>query len=308
MRGLMPDTKRRSACGATVSRRRVLIAWAATISSAGIAAAAEHPIVGALKLRRMARSVPDVFEEVAPTAGRATDVAFGDALQKLIAAGVIDPDKFRGSANGLPHWVERLLREPSSEPIVFDRANAPHLVNLLWPIGLANQVPFNERSNINTLRIPTFASTGGWIVGRQDGYRYFNRVAAVRLTPAQHSLVLKAAATAYRPCCNNSTFFQDCNHGSALLGLFELAAAQGATLDQLYRLGLTANAYWFPENYAKTALYFAHYYGKSWREVDPRRVLSATFSSASGWQKNVAYPLMRANITLPGAIAGQQGC
>lgn len=296
------------ASGLVWSRRRVMASLAGTLGTYGIAEAAEHPIVRALKLRRAAGPVPDVLEEVIPKAGQSIGVLFHDALQKLVAAGVIDPDKFRGSANDLPPWVERLLRGPSSEPIVFDRATAPHLVNLLWPIGMANRVPFNDLSKINTLRIPTFASTGGWRAGRQDGFRYFNRVEAVRLTPEQQAMVLRAAMTTYRPCCDNSTFFQDCNHGSALLGLFELAAAQGATLDRLYRLGLTANAYWFPEHYAKTALYFSHYYGKPWHEVDPRYVLSATFSSASGWQKNVAYSLMRANIMLPGAIAGQQGC
>lgn len=112
----------------------------------------------------------------------------------------------------------------------------------------------------------------------------------------------------YRPCCDNSTFFQDCNHGSALLGLLELAASQGATSEDLYRIALVANSYWFPENYAKTALYFLHFEHKNWREVDPVRVLGADFSSASGWRQNVDARLQEAGVSLPGAPGGQSGC
>ena len=128
------------------------------------------------------------------------------------------------------------------------------------------------------------------------------------MTAHQQAMVLAVARATYRPCCNNSTLYQDCNHGSALLGLLELAASQGATLKGLYGLALAANSHWFPDNYAKTALYFSHFHGKSWRNIEPKLILSAAFSSGSGWEANVNSPLRRANVTLPGISNGQQGC
>jgi len=95
---------------------------------------------------------------------------------------------------------------------------------------------------------------------------------------------------------------------SALLGLLELAASQRATLRGLFGLALTANSYWFPINYAKTALYFSRFHRKSWRDIDPKLILSAAYSSGSGWEGNVNSRLRRANVTLPGISNEQQGC
>lgn len=295
--------------GLVVTRRKFLVSSAAALGIYGAIPAAAYPIFSSAKPFKFPEIASGVVEQVIPKAGAPTGVAFKDSIQKLIAAGVVNPDKFRALSKKLPVWVERLLLAPSDDPIVFNRETAPYLVNLLWPIGLANRAAFNERSPINTLSIPTFASTGGWTLGRRrNGYVYFNKVDVIRLTAEQQTMVEAVARATYRPCCNNSTLFQDCNHGSALLGLFELAASQGATLDGLYRLALTANSYWFPDNYPKTALYFSHFYRKSWHEIEPKRILSAAFSSGSGWARNVDYPLRRANITLPGRSTGQQGC
>jgi hypothetical protein len=292
-----------------VTRRRFLTSFAASLGTLGVAKAAEAPIARPPKPLKLSEAVPDVIEQVIPKAGIPTGVAVEGSIQKLIAAGVIDPDKFRGSFKELPAWVERLLLAPSDDPIVFSQETAPYLVNLLWPIGLSNRAAFNENSPINTLSIPTFASTGGWTIGRQEsGHVYFNQVEIVRMTADQQAMALKVATTTYRPCCNNSTFFQDCNHGSALLGLLELAASQGASLEKLYGFALTANSYWFPDNYAKTALYFLHFNRKSWRDIEPKLVLSADYSSVSGWQTNVNHRLLRGNVTLPGASKGQQAC
>ena len=47
------------------------------------------------------------------------------------------------------------------------------------------------------------------------------------LTPEQQALVEKVSKGIYRPCCGNSVYFPDCNHGMAMLGLLELMASQG---------------------------------------------------------------------------------
>ncbi len=251
----------------------------------------------------------DVFAQVTPEAGINTGVAFGDSIQKLIAAGALDPHKLKRSTNRLPDWVERLLTEASTEPIVFTRATAPYLVDLLWPVGLANRVAFNEKSPINTVSIANFASTGGWTLGREpNGDVYFNKVDAVRMTERQETAALDVATNCFRPCCDNSTFFQDCNHGSALLGLIELAASQGATAEAIYPMALAANAYWFPDQYAKTALSFWSFERRWWSDIAPRRLLGADFSSLSGWQRNVNLRLRRTGIDLPPDPRGQPAC
>ncbi|MBI2319782.1 MAG: hypothetical protein HYU75_22980 [Betaproteobacteria bacterium] len=142
-----------------------------------------------------------------------------------------------------------------------------------------------------------YASTGGWNLGKEaNGGAYFNRFSIVPLTAHQEALVVKVARHSFRPCCGNSTFFQDCNHGSALLGLLALGAAQGLSETELYREALAFNAFWFPNNYVHTALYFKAVRKIQWHDVDARRVMGADFSSASGWKKNVAGEWVRLGL------------
>lgn len=247
-----------------------------------------------------AKPAPDLYEEVVPQRGFDTGVTFGDALQKVIAAGALDPEKLRAHDQALPHWVERLLDGRSEERILFTRERASYLVQLLWPIGLSNRAVFNRQSPINTDHLSGFASTGGWTLGRAtDGAAYFDKIDAVPLTDRQAFLALAVATNTFRPCCDNGTFFQDCNHGSALLGLIELAVSQGRTADAVYRIALAANAYWFPEQYARTAQYFSHFEGRSWQRVSAPVVLGASFSTLSGWKQHVDAPLWAAKVVPP---------
>ena len=284
-----------------VTRRRLVLSLTASIGL----------VAGASWLRSGARPKPppDLFEEVTPEAGVDIGITFGDALPKLVAAGVLVPDKLPVLGGKLPGWVERVLDGNSSEPIVFSRERAPHLVNLLWPIGLANRAVFNRGSPINTADLSGFASTGGWTLGRAaNGAAYFNSVDAVPLSERQAFLALAVATNTFRPCCDNSTFFQDCNHGSALLGLIELAASQGATAEALYRMALTANSCWFPEQYARTAQYFAHFENRPWRSVPAPMLVAAAYSTLSGWQRNVDAPLRRAHIAPPNNPGAEPLC
>src|SRR4029450_3832973 len=166
----------------------------------------------------------------------------GGSLQKLIAAGALNPEKLRSdfrASIGLPSWLDRLLEAPSAEPIVLSLKFAPYLLNLLWPLGLSTKANFNDESPLNTARLPSLASTAGWTLGQEgNGSVYFNKVEALQLTAEREQIVLDVAKSVFRPCCDNSTFFQDCNHGSALLGLIELAASQGVPTPELYRIAL----------------------------------------------------------------------
>jgi len=232
---------------------------------------------------------------VLPAAGYQSKVALGDSIIKLIHQGVLEPKKIeavyaqRGST---PEELKNIYSGISHHPMRLTQKNASVYVTLLWALGLANQMSINEPSPLNGPSRFRFASTGGWRLGKEaNGGVYFNKFPIVTLTATQEALVNRVARNTFRPCCNNSTFFQDCNHGSALLGLLTLGAAQGLGEDELYREALSFNAFWFPHNYIHTALYFKVIRGTEWRDVNARELMSEDFSSAQGWQANVAREL-----------------
>ncbi|MBI2406221.1 MAG: hypothetical protein HYV25_01400, partial [Candidatus Harrisonbacteria bacterium] len=97
-------------------------------------------------------------------------------------------------------------------------------------------------------------------------------------------MVERVAKGIYRPCCGNSTYFPDCNHGMAMLGLLELMAAQGVSESDMYRAALAVNSFWFPDTYLTIATYMQHR-GTAWKNVDPKDALGADFSSATGYRR-----------------------
>ncbi len=245
--------------------------------------------------------------DVLPLEGHTFNVSFGDSIMRLVDEGVISPKKFKivyAKRGGIPSWVEKLFTEPSSDPITMSFQTAPFLLNLLWPLGMATKTAFNETSTLNSPRVNRFASTGGWILGKAPrGGGYFNKVSAINLTAEQEETAFQAAINSYRPCCNNSTFNQDCNHGSALLGLYELASSQGCSVDELYDIGRSANSFWYASEYIEMAYYFQKLENKLWNEVPSRTVLDKEHSSIVGWQQNVHKPMIQAGL-LPRAQLG----
>ncbi len=219
-------------------------------------------------------------------------VVLGDSLVRLVRVGMLAPEKLRAiyaGRGGIPQELDDALLRPSQEPIVLTTENANTYVTLLWPIGLGNRIRANVDSPLNGRMRFRFASTGGWTLGTApNGGFDFNRHRIVDLSREQDARVARVARETFRPCCDNSTFFQDCNHGSALLGLLALGAAQGLTEDELFGETLAFNAHWFPDQYARTAAFFKSTQGLDWAQLDPRVVMSAKFSSASGWRTNVA--------------------
>lgn len=253
-----------------------------------------------------ARLREEVTAQVLPLHGHQSKVALGDSIVHLTQAGVIDRAKMEAlhAAGGTdPRDLRQLLNQPSQRPIRISAENARLYVNLLWPVGLANRMAANSASPLNGPTLPRYASTGGWTLGREaNGAAYFNTYPLVRLTPEAEALVTQVAQHTFRPCCNNSTFFQDCNHGSALLGLLALGASQGLGEADLYREALAFNTFWFPDQYTQIAMYFKVVEGVDWRDVDARTALSATFSSGGGMQANVTRALQTR-----GLLPAQQG-
>ncbi len=248
---------------------------------------------------------------VLPKHGFQSRIALKDSIFKLVKYGVIDRGKFfaiYGRKGPQPAELAQVLTDPSDRPILLTAANASGYVDILWPIGLANHMAINAQSPLYGSPVE-FASTAGWTLGREkSGVIYFNRFPIVRLTPPQERRVVRIANATYRPCCDNSTFFQDCNHGSALLGLLQLGVSQGLSERELYREALAFNAFWFPDNYVQTALFFQVVRKTRWAGVDPRLALSYDYSALSLWQQNVAARLAKIKGLIPPAPGGGAWC
>ncbi|MHA1547446.1 MAG: hypothetical protein ACTSYE_00790, partial [Alphaproteobacteria bacterium] len=207
------------------TRRQLLGGLAALTGAYGLGLATPR-IISYVEDTRIRRAISAVL----PSRPISTGLEIGGPIAHLVDAGVIDREKFMAAhaARGpVPEWVLEALDGKSVE-LKFSLETAPYNLNLLWPLGLATNAAFNEDSPINGADLHNFASTGGWILGRENsGGSYFNAVKTLELTPEQSDLVLRLADGVFRPCCGNSAYFQDCNHGSAMLGLIELAAASG---------------------------------------------------------------------------------
>lgn len=290
------------------SRRELLVSLGSFVAGASIGfVGSRHWLFNYTepgKQYLLQRREKDLVRRLMPPEGKAVSIAFKDALKKLVEAGVIDLEKWNTLYSQrrmeAPDWISTALLSPSEHPIHFDKISAPFLLNLLWALGLSNKTRFNERSPLRGNRLPNFASTGGWKLGRENnGAAYFNQVSNILLNQEQEQLVFEMAKGIYRPCCNNSTLFQDCNHGSAMLGVLELGASQGKSEAELYAIALTANTYWFPENYLAIALYFDQAeVNRRLKDVPARELLSSFFSSAGGFKINVVSKLERK--VLPG--------
>ncbi len=252
----------------------------------------------------------EVVAKVLPSEGFQTRIVFGDAIVKLVKNGVIDLKKFQEiyANRGVSEKELAILTQPSYDPIKIDAQNAGIVVNLLWPLGLSNKTQFNEKSPVNGDSLFDFASTGGWELGKEDnGGKYFNKYEIVKLTPEQEAIALDVAQNTYRPCCGNSSFFQDCNHGSALLGLIELGASQGLSRDELYKVALEFNSFWFSQTYIQTALYYKLAKNTDWENVNPKEIMSFDYSSYPGWAKNVAIPFNEIAAKNPNLMPQKQG-
>ncbi|HLC94088.1 MAG TPA: hypothetical protein VJH96_00790 [Patescibacteria group bacterium] len=233
----------------------------------------------------------DIFEEINPSAGYEIASTYRDLGPKLIEMGVIDFEKFKAiyEKNGQPLTQEQLLilTKGLDKKIKITRENSYFLLNFFWAFGLANKSKVLTQGDMTKYgkdQVGNFASTGGWTLAKDNPMNYYAKRAIVPLTATQEQMVAEVSGNIYRPCCNNSTAFPDCNHGMALLGVLELMAADGASEGEMYEAAKYFNAFFFPGNYYDLALYFKNKEGKSFRQVDSKILLGKDYSSASGWQ------------------------
>lgn len=234
----------------------------------------------------------NVFDEINPAAGFTIKAKYGSLGPRMVNLGVIDVEKFKDTyeKSGQPLTPEQIeiIEKGSDKAIIINRENSYFLLNYFWALGLANKSSILENGDMvkygGKEGAGNFASTGGWTLSRGDAMNYYSKSALIPLTPDQEARVAEVAANIFRPCCNNSTAFPDCNHGMALLAVLQLMASNGATEKEMYEAGKYFNAFWFPGNYYDLAVYFKNKNGTSFKNIDAKTLLSREFSSASGAQ------------------------
>lgn len=231
----------------------------------------------------------ELEEKVLPSKGIVIPVRWGKIGVQMIEKGVIDQTQFEALYEGRGGFTEEDKKLWAAEvltPITITQQNAGIMLNLLWGLGLGNKNPILENGPMNDPRYDgaeNFASTGGWTIAQGDPMSHYSKYEFVILTPEQQQLVEEVSKNIYRPCCDNPTYFPDCNHGMAMLGLLELMASQGVSEQDMYKIALQVNSYWFTDTYLTLAKYFEKQ-GIDWNNVDPKQVLGKDYSSASGYQ------------------------
>lgn len=234
-------------------------------------------------------------------------VVWGDLGVQMVEAGVIDREAFFAlyeSRGGLDEASRQLLLMGDNGSLVVTSENAQVILNLLWALGLGTKSSALENGPMNDPKYGSpggFASTGGWTLSRGNAMLHYSAHEFFALTTEQEALVKKVAEGIYRPCCNNSTYFPDCNHGMAMLGLLQLMASQGATEAQMWDASFAVNTLWFPSQYANI---FAALEAQG---VDPNAVpkkdlLGVTVSSSGGYQN------MLAKLETSNPPSGGTGC
>ncbi|MDO8570809.1 MAG: hypothetical protein Q7R97_04465 [Candidatus Daviesbacteria bacterium] len=217
--------------------------------------------------------------EVFPQNGYVFKIKWGDLGKRMIADGVIDEEKLAKVTK-----IDKKYLDGSAENIELNQGNAQFWVDILWGLGLANK---NDILDIGPMidggKTANFASTGGYTIGKSKPMDIYSNFSYIKLTPKQQIKVKEIAGNIYRPCCNNSTAFPDCNHGMAALALVELMVSQNFTEDEIYQTVLAFNSYWFPQTYLDISYHFAKN-KRDYRSVPAKEILSKTFSSSSGYK------------------------
>lgn len=227
----------------------------------------------------------------------ALPVFWGSLGQDLVKGGVIDKEKLVKLYESNPN-VDYFLSN-NWENIRLTRKNAPIFLNFLWALGLGNKNEILEKGEMATSvsRTESFASTGGWTLASGSAMDHYSKHSFIVLNSRQQEIVDRVSRNIYRPCCDNSTHFPDCNHGMAMLGFLELMASQGVPESEMYQAALTLNAFWFPNNYKTIDFYL-----KQKAEIlDAKAILGRNFSSGSGYGKIMSQ-------VMPATGSSQGGC
>src|SRR3990167_1539996 len=226
-------------------------------------------------------------KEIISEEGYELPAKWGSLGKQLVEIGVIDANKFEmvyDSRGGLNDEDKKLLYGEDNGNLVIDKRNSGVILNLLWAFGLVNKNQILENGPMSDPQYggaQNFASTGGWTLAQGGAMAHYSRHQLVVLTNDQQKLVEEVSKNIYRPCCGNSTYFPDCNHGMAMLGLLELMASQGVSEKEMYKIALKVNTYWFPDTYLTIAKYLQEKKNMSFDKADPKEILGKEYSSGA---------------------------
>jgi hypothetical protein len=297
-------------------RRRLHTCWALITLVAFIAGSAGGYFLGSQKHGSMGAAPGDaaaLVKQINPPEGYPIEATFGDLGPRLLEAGAMELDAFIQvyEQAGQPLNEEQLAILQGSSPaqVVFNRENAYFLLNFFWALGLTDVNPVltegpmvrNGRENV-----VNYASTGGWSLAAKPVQALYASVELIQLTPEQQARLEAVAQGVYRPCCDNPTFFPDCNHGMAMLGLLELMASQDASEDEMFQAAKYANAYWYPQQTLEVATYFKVSEKAVFDRADARQLVSQRFSSRTGFQ--TVHQWLATNGLLQQAPGGGNSC
>ena len=262
----------------------------------------------AVKTNKTEKITEDNYEQkVIPEDGVVLPAKWGDLGAKMASVGVIDKIKLeelyagRGGLNG---EERKLLEDLDNGYLKITPENSGFVLNLLWALGLGNKNEILDNGPMTDKKYGGaggFASTGGWTLADGGAMNHYSKHWFIVLTPEQQALVERVSKGIYRPCCGNSTYFPDCNHGMAMLGLLELMASQGVSEEEMYKAALAVNSYWFPDTYLTIAKDLKAQ-GKDWSAVAPKEILGYNYSSGPGYQK------LLEKIKNPEIKSGGGGC
>ena len=222
-------------------------------------------------------------EKVLPEEGYELPISWRNIGPLLLEIGVIDNSKFEKIME-LSDEQREILTKGGGKLITIGSENSRFVVNMLWALGLAQKSKIYEEGPMGKEykdKAGNFSSTGGWTLGKLPATSYLGRYNIVDLSGEQQQKIAEIAKNVYRPCCGNSTWFPDCNHGMAALGAIELMVAEGFGEEEIYDNLLALNSFWFPQNYLTVATHFARQ-GVDWENIDAKLVLGQEYSSAKG--------------------------
>ena len=229
--------------------------------------------------------------QINPKDGYKIPATYGDIGPRLVEVGAIDLDQFVKvyQEMGRPLSKEQLaiLTEGSSASIVINQDNQHFLLNLFWAFGLANQnrvLTEGPMMRNGKEEVVNYASTGGWTIAARPISELYASNPILSLAEEQQKRLEEVAQGVYRPCCDNPTHFPDCNHGMAMLGLLELMASQGASVDEMFQAAKYVNAYWFPQQTLEVAVALKAAKNLDFEQADARLVVGQSMSSGSGFQ------------------------
>ena len=254
-----------------------------------------------------------ILEQIHPQDGYVLPVDFGDLGHQMITAGVIDREKFiltyQQAGQQLTTEQLAILDGTYQGDIIANQENAYFLINFLWAVGLSSKNPVLDSGPIQQYGendITRVASTGGWTLATKPINEIFSSLDSIIITAKQQKRVEEAAKLVYRPCCNNSTYFPDCNHGMAMLGLFELMASRDLGLEEMLETAKYINALWFPQQTLEQAIFFQRTERTNYQDIDARTILGEQFSSSSGLKQ--LNQLLEQNNWLPQSSSNTGGC